>query len=137
MDPSERMLAEAREKASGYSNGEFQQGEEPFLSIPYPDESFDVVMSTYSYHHIPHRHKPDSAIEMVRVLKPGGTWILGDLVFEDQEEEKKALEQYKWLEEEYFARIEELQPLFLDLGMHLHAQQFTPVTWVLWAVKPE
>jgi len=137
LDPSERMLAKAREKARRYSDAAVIQVEEPFLSIPYPDRSFDAVASTYAYHHIPHRHRPDSVIEMVRVLMPGGLWILGDLVFEGEEEEKKALEQHTWLEEEYFPRIDELRPVFLDLGMDLHVQQFTPVTWVLWAAKPE
>ena len=136
LDPSERMLAEAREKASGYPDAAFHQVQEPFLSIPYPDKSFDVVMSTYAYHHIPHRLKPDSVREMIRVLKPGGIWALGDLVFENEKAERKALQEHRWLEEEYFVRIEEIQPLFLDLGMDLHAQQFTPVTWVLWAIKP-
>lgn len=35
--------------------------------------------------------------------------VLGDLMFEDEKAERKALHQYKWLEEEYFTRIEELR----------------------------
>ena len=73
---------------------------------------------------------------MFRVLGPGGSWAVGDLIFESEEAEKAALGRYKWLEEEYFARIEDLLPVFAALGTELNASQFTPVTWVLWASKP-
>ena len=42
----------------------------------------------------------------------------------------------KLVEDEYFARIDELVPVFKAMGMDLDSQQFTPVTWVLWALKP-
>ena len=135
LDPSERMLSKAREKLGTNSKAEFRQVDEPFLHIPYPDDFFDAVISTYAYHHIPHRLKPDSVREMVRVLKPGGLWVLGDLVFENEQAERRALREYKWLEEEYFARIEDLRSIFAELRMELDAQQLTPVTWVLWAIK--
>jgi hypothetical protein len=42
-----------------------------------------------------------------------------------------------WLQEEHFVQIEELRPVFADLGMELNSRRFTPVTWVLWAIKPK
>jgi len=39
------------------------------------------------------------------------------------------------LEHEYFPRIEELGFLLAELGMDLAGQQFTPITWVVWAWK--
>ncbi len=72
LDPSKRMLAKAREKVGDDPRAEFHQVDEPFLHIPYPDAYFDAVVSTYAFHHIPHRLKPASVREMVRVLKPGG-----------------------------------------------------------------
>lgn len=137
LDPSKRMLAKAREKVSDDLRAEFHQVNEPFLHIPYSDASFDTVVSTYAFHHIPHRLKPDSVREMVRVLKPGGLWILGDLIFENEQVERRALRKYRWLEEEYFARIEDLRSVFTELGMELNSRQFTPVTWVVWAIKPK
>ena len=74
-------------------------------------------------------------MEMVRVLGPGGTWVLGDLIFQNETAEKEALKRYDWMEDEYFARVDELVPVFEGLGMELKSEQFTPVTWVLWAVK--
>ena len=73
---------------------------------------------------------------MVRVLKPGGSWALGDLAFENAQEEVKALRTLEWLEEEYFSRIDDLRPVFAELGMELATRQFTPVTWILWTIKP-
>jgi putative AdoMet-dependent methyltransferase len=133
LDPSELMLRRAQEKAGPNPRVAFQQVGEPFLCIPCPESTFDAVVSTYAYHHVPHRDRAASVREMVRVLKPGGRWVLGDLVFENEEAENRALQAYDWLEEEYFARIDELQEAFADLGMELKARQFTPVTWVLWA----
>jgi putative AdoMet-dependent methyltransferase len=115
LDPSKRMLAKVREKVGSNLRAEFHQVDEPFLHVPYPDASFDAVVSTYAFHHIPHRLKHDSAHEMIRVLKPGGVWALGDLVFESEEAEREALRKYEWLEEEYFVRIEELRPVFAGL----------------------
>ena len=44
--------------------------------LPYEDESFDVVTCVQSFHHYP---APDKAMrEVLRVLKPGGLYILSD-----------------------------------------------------------
>ncbi len=136
LDPSKNMLAKARKKVGPDSKVEFLQVVEPFLNIPYPDASFDAGISTYAFHHIPHFLKGDCVRETVRILKIGGIWVLGDLVFLNEKTEKEALIKYDWLEEEYFTRIEEIRPVFRELGMKLNSQQFTPVSWVLWAIKP-
>ncbi len=137
LDPSELMLSKAREKVRCNPRAEFHQVDEPFLRIPYPESSFDTVISTYAYHHIPHRLRTDSVREMVRVLKPDGRWVLGDLVFENESAERSALREHRWLEKEYFARIDDLREAFAELGMELNSQQLTPVTWVLWTAKRE
>ena len=136
LDPSELMLNRAREKVGGNPRAAFHQVDGPFLRIPYPESSFDAVVSTYAYHHIPHRLRTASVREMVRVLKPGGRWVLGDLVFENEPAESSALREYRWLEQEYFARIDDLCEAFAELGMELNARQFTPLAWVLWTTKP-
>ena len=77
LDPSERMLTKAREKIGDDPRAKFCQVDKPFLHIPYPDAFFDAVISTYAFHHTPHRLKPDSVREMFRVLKKGvrsGHW---------------------------------------------------------------
>jgi ubiquinone/menaquinone biosynthesis C-methylase UbiE len=136
IDPSEPMLAKARKKVKGKSQIEFQQVDDPFLANPYPDNYFDAVVSTYAFHHVSHRKKPQCIGEMIRVLKSGGIWALGDLCFENKEKEKQALKKFDWLDkDEYFIRIDELSSEFKKLGMKMNPKQFTPVVWVLWAKK--
>lgn len=136
LDPSERMLAKAREKVPQGADARLLACEQPFLRIPLPDASCDAVVSTCAFHHIPSEDKPAAMREMLRVLRPGGRWVLGDLVFEDAEAESRALQEHDWLEEEHFTRIDELRAVVAPLGIELNARRFTPVTWVLWATKP-
>ena len=135
LDPSERMLAQARAKFGHDDPVQLLLVPDPFLDIPCPDGSFDAVVSTYAFHHVPHARKRESIHEMLRVLRPEGIWALGDLVFESACAEAEALRQTPWLEEEYFARIDELRPVFAYAGLSLNAEQFTSVTWVLWTCK--
>jgi putative AdoMet-dependent methyltransferase len=142
LDPSEKMLVRARAKAEGLSaaavgpaKATFLQIAEPFLVIPYPDATFDAVVSTYAFHHVPHHHQPDALREMLRVLAPGGALAIGDLIFLNAAAEREALSRHEWLDEEYFARLDELTPALAQLGLTLQAEQFTPVTWVFWTVK--
>lgn len=72
IDLSEKMLAVARAKLPE---------EVPLLqadseAIPFPDGTFDVVCCNDSFHHYP---APQTVLrEVWRVLKPGGTFLLGD-----------------------------------------------------------
>ncbi len=47
--------------------------------LPFPDASFDVVLSLYCIHNIEGRADQDAALaEIVRVLKPGGRALIGE-----------------------------------------------------------
>jgi putative AdoMet-dependent methyltransferase len=135
LDPSARMLERAREKTPGVGRAQFRRADQPFLRTPYPDSHFDAIVSTYAFHHVPRARKRDSIGEMLRVLKPGGTWAVGDLIFATRNAEEDALGRYSWLEQEYFARVDELERIFAQCGMELCREQLTPVTWVLWAAQ--
>ena len=46
------------------------------INLPYKDNSFDIVVSTTTFHHY---QQPKKVLnEVYRVLKPGGTFIIGD-----------------------------------------------------------
>ncbi len=69
-----QVVALARER--GVDNVTTQQGD--VEQLPFPDSSFDRVVSRYSAHHWPH---PRQALaEIARVLKPGGRFLLSDTV---------------------------------------------------------
>jgi ubiquinone/menaquinone biosynthesis C-methylase UbiE len=78
VDLTEAMLAQGRKLAHerGISNITCQRGD--VERLPFPDASFDIVTSRYSAHHYPH---PLAALrEFARVLKPGGAFLLVDVV---------------------------------------------------------
>ena len=47
-------------------------------ALPFPDESVDLVVSSYAVHHLPDRHA--ARAEIIRVLRPGGRAIIWDVV---------------------------------------------------------
>jgi SAM-dependent methyltransferase len=75
-DPS--ILARARTKAAG-ARLEIEFDEGMSTALPYADASFDLVLSTLFFHHLPDEGKRQTAAELVRVLRPGGRLVVGDL----------------------------------------------------------
>jgi putative AdoMet-dependent methyltransferase len=138
LDPSPGMIAEARRKAADGAWGDvtFDVVEMPFLEIPYPDGFFDAVGSTQAFHHLHERHKPAAVREMARVLKPEGRLAVGDPMFKDRAGLEAALARWpEELEEEYFAYLETLAPMFRDAGLSFHAEQLSRINWVVWGAK--
>jgi len=136
LDPSQGMLAKAREKVEPTMSLQLIRADQPFLSIPFPDETFDAVVSSYAFHHVSRDKKEAGLCEMVRVLKPGGVVAIGDLIFENEEAERSAVEKYEWLDDEPFSRLDELSGWFERLGVSMECRQYTPVTWVVHAARP-
>ena len=58
-------------------------------ALPYPDASFDVVLSTLMLHHLPRPGREQCASELRRVLKPGGRVLAVD--FATPARERKGL----------------------------------------------
>jgi putative AdoMet-dependent methyltransferase len=138
LDPSAGMIAEAERKADQGAWGAvtFRLAEAPFLQIPYGDGTFDAVASTQAFHHLHERHKPAAVQEMARVLRAGGRLAIGDPMFENRAELEAALA--RWpdeLEEEYFAYLETLEPMFRRAGLTFHAERLSHINWVVWGYK--
>jgi ubiquinone/menaquinone biosynthesis C-methylase UbiE len=79
LDADDAILARARRKAAAAGLGEivFDQGMSD--ELPYEDASFDLVLSTLFFHHLPDAAKRTTAEELVRVLRPGGRIVVGDV----------------------------------------------------------
>lgn len=78
LDADASILARARKKAVGAGvRVEFDHGWS--TELPYADQSFDAVLSTLFFHHLTDEAKRQTAAELVRVLKPGGRIVVGDV----------------------------------------------------------
>ena len=72
IDLSEKMLAVAKSKLPEQVKLILGDSE----SLPFSDNAFDVVYCNDSFHHYP---APQNVLrEVYRVLKPGGTFLMGD-----------------------------------------------------------
>jgi len=146
LDPSAVMIDAARRKAAAGQWGEvlFQVSEKPFLEIPYPDGAFDAVASTQAFHHLHERHKAAAVREMARVLRSpstdhergGGRLGIGDPMFRNRAALEAALASWPdELEEEYFAYLETLEPMFREAGLSFHAERLSSINWVAWGQR--
>ena len=77
LDPDPKALDRARRKAAkaGVSI-QFDQGFGD--ELPYPEASFDRVISSFMFHHLPAEEKIKTLRAVHRVLKPGGRLHLAD-----------------------------------------------------------
>ena len=77
IDPGTEQIARARSKATRrHVHIDFQIG--VIEQLPFPDQSFDVVLSTLMMHHLPANIKRQGLAEITRVLKPGGRLVIAD-----------------------------------------------------------
>ncbi len=78
IDGAPQMIAEAERKAlEKQLNIYYQVG--LIEDIPFPDEKFDVVLSSLMLHHLPKDLKRRGIAETARVLKPGGRFVAVDV----------------------------------------------------------
>jgi ubiquinone/menaquinone biosynthesis C-methylase UbiE len=75
LDADPEMLARARAKPDA-AGIRFEQGMAD--ELPYEDASFDKVLSSLVFHHLPRPVKEGAAREIARVLRPGGEFHLAD-----------------------------------------------------------
>ncbi len=73
IDLSEKMIETARKK--GLEEVRFVAGD--CENLPFPDNSFDVVTCSMSFHHYPNPEK--FFMSLWRVLRPGGRLVLRDM----------------------------------------------------------
>ncbi|GHO64616.1 hypothetical protein KSC_035080 [Ktedonobacter sp. SOSP1-52] len=77
IDPGPKQIARARSKAKRAGLPiDFQIG--VIEQLVFPDQSFDVVLSTFMMHVLPDDLKRQGLSEIARVLKPGGRLLVVD-----------------------------------------------------------
>jgi ubiquinone/menaquinone biosynthesis C-methylase UbiE len=78
IDPSVEMIETARKKAAR-KKADIDFRAAVIEDLPFPDASFDVVLSSLMLHHLPDSVKDAGLAEVMRVLKPGGLFLAVDL----------------------------------------------------------
>lgn len=69
----------AKATSAGYDNVEIVVAS--VISLPLADACADLVVSNYCLHHLSHDDKHRALSEVFRVLRPGGRFVFGDMMF--------------------------------------------------------
>jgi putative AdoMet-dependent methyltransferase len=111
-----------------------------FLRLPVPDRSQDAVLSTYAFHHLTDPEKAMAVGELLRVLKPSGRLVIGDIAWASSEARGRfvsrlaaegKLELVREIDEEYYTTIGVLASIFAANGCSVYVEQLTDWVWAL------
>ena len=131
IDQSREMLNVAKQK---FPNLKLRLGE--FLKIPFNNSEFDIIVSTYAFHHLNDVEKNLAIKEMIRVLKDDGKIVIGDLMFEDNISKEKLMmeftdEEIETIEDEYYSDIEKLEEEFKKYNKKLVKHRIDKLKFVI------
>lgn len=131
IDQSREMLSVAKQK---YPKLKVRLGE--FLKIPYNNKYFDVIISTYAFHHLNEVEKVIAIEEMIRVLKDNGIIVIGDLMFKSKDDEKNILnelskKQVEEIKDEYYSHIDILENEFKKYNKKLYYKRIDKFNYII------
>ena len=132
IDVTPAMLDTAREAAveKGLTNTSWDQGD--VTTLPYPDASFDIVATRFSFHHF---LKPLAVLkEMVRVCKPGGRVVVVDSCPSEDKDKAAAFNRLELLRDPSHTRalpLSEMKTLFAAAGLAEPKVSFTELSDVV------
>jgi SAM-dependent methyltransferase len=81
IDNAPAMVEHLRVVAAGQGVGNVYPLIASASSLPQMDASVDLVVSNYCFHHLDARGKRAALGEVMRVLRPGGRLVFGDMMF--------------------------------------------------------
>lgn len=129
VDPSENMLSLCRQRHPGYF---LEHGS--FTDIPLADGRVDAAVSSFAFHEVPAPERETACREIVRVLKPGGTICLLDIMFASSTSRNAARVGIGplWDEEEDYPLIGDLDALLRSVGFtNTFWRQTAPCHWAV------
>ncbi len=115
-----------------------------FLDLPVKENSADLIVSSYALHHLTEEEKIKALEKMSRILKNQGKIIIADLMFANQEAEKKIKSKLvnesksgiiTEIEEEYYGYVDVLIEKLAKLGFSSQKKQMTDFVWVVCGSK--
>ncbi len=131
LDQSLKMLFACKKK---WPNMKLRYGE--FLKLPFENEVFDRIVTTYAFHHLNEDEKVIALQEMKRVLKDKGEIVIGDIMFLDGDSKKKfyeACDEFakKVIDDEYYSIISLLKPHIKELNMKIEVKQVDELMFII------
>jgi len=131
VDQSREMMNVAKNK---YPKLKLRLGE--FLKLPFDNGSFERIVSTYAFHHLNDEEKKLAIKEMMRVLKEGGSIVIGDMMFEDEDSRieifnRYTKEQIEGIEDEYYSDISVLREEFRKYGKTVDVQRIDELIYMV------
>jgi demethylmenaquinone methyltransferase/2-methoxy-6-polyprenyl-1,4-benzoquinol methylase/phosphoethanolamine N-methyltransferase len=78
LDAAPEMIAVARDKAAK-RGADIDFRVALIEEIPFPDDCFDLVLSSFMLHHLPEDVRQEGLAEIRRALKPGGRFLVVDM----------------------------------------------------------
>lgn len=81
IDISSQMVEYLKTKVASAGHDNVDVAVASATSLPLVDESVDLVVSNYCFHHLADEDKHKALSEIVRVLRPGGRLVFGDMMF--------------------------------------------------------
>jgi len=116
IDITPAMIEQAgkRQRELGLDNVTWSVGDA--VPLPYPDDSFSLVITRYSFHHL---LAPERALsEMIRVCRPGGRVMVADVAMEPAKSEAyDRLEMLRDPSHTHALQVPEFAALFLNSGL--------------------
>ncbi len=140
IDVSRRMLRKAAGKGVAE---ELVWGH--FLDIPRADRSFDRIVSTFAFHHVRFDKKEEALDEMLRVLRPDGLIVIGDLMFRNEAQKAEVVARMRAegrqdvlgsIRDEYYTDISSLAAWAGRRGFRTEAEPGSTLAWVV-VLTPE
>ncbi|MDF9410360.1 methyltransferase domain-containing protein [Brevibacillus laterosporus] len=138
VDQSKEMLKQCKRK---YPQMETKLGN--FLAVPYLDNQFDFIVTSFAFHHITDAQKLMALDEMRRVLQPRGRICITDLMFENERHKKQYLDGllkqgkrdiHTAIQDKYYANSEQLLDWFTRNGYIVKHQKLHELLYVMYAV---
>jgi ubiquinone/menaquinone biosynthesis C-methylase UbiE len=114
-DLTPQMLKKAAQRCAGLANVSFREGNA--AELPFADASFDAVVTRLSVHHFDRPGRVMS--EIFRVLRPGGSFVVADVIASEQPAEAELMNAIEILRDPSHVRMlpgSELSSLVRDAG---------------------
>ena len=120
-DFSEEMIKIAKEKMpkAKLFAGDFTKG----LVESLMENKYDVIIATYSLHHLTDDEKIPFIKSLINLLNPGGKILIGDVAFENRDTLEAYKESFKdyWDDEEFYFVYDEIKEYFSGLSFEKYS----------------